>query len=639
MVKLLLAHKPDIKVTEAVVEAANSNWKSGTDIILLLVRNRELHITEGAKMAVAFKLFRGRQWWCRRSNRAPVVEVLQSLLANDTSGKVGEGILRASLKGGGIDQEEKVMLRVRDPAIGITAEYLLAVANISYDGGKMMEGLLTRDQNHGTEYQLLLAAVESGCTMMVKGLLARDPTIAITEELFLAAAERSNSEVLAILLARDPAIQVTEELLLPLAKDGWVNASMQQILLTADQNLWETQRLVFATVKGGNCAVLEVLLARSPAIRITGELLLAAVEGWNERLPRALRVAGLKTPTEGILGILLARNPTIRITEKLLLVAVQGRNSNALKILFASDPTILITEGLALAAVECWGNEVISICLARNRNVQITARVLVAILQRRWSRGVMEILVPRVASTEITETVLIQAILASGNFLSVTSALLSRNQNLGITEALVAATLGSDSHPGEHMGLLLSRDSNIRTTEAAMLVAAGNKKQGARLMEVLLSRDPVIGVSERVWKVAIENKTCGKELITLLLARDLDVEIGEEGWFSLEMVVARIFGREAVTIVIPGAMNKKAAVMVAKYSYGGEGLTPIDLFRGSDIKITETVVAAAANNWNASKAGLKKLLDRDPNIEITAEALVKARDNEELLEMLLTRSV
>lgn len=122
----------------------------------------------------------------------------------------------------------------------------------------------------------------------------------------------------------------------------------------------------------------------------------------------------------------------------------------------------------------------------------------------------------------------------------------------------MAAAIGQDEGAYCLMTVLLSHDPTIRTTEAVMVAAAHDSWQGTQMIEVLLSR---MNISEKVMTVATKNYGCGRQLIMVLLWGGLNIEIMEDWGVRIEMVMARTFGRELVTTVIPNIRNIPEAMM------------------------------------------------------------------------------
>lgn len=424
-------------------------------------------------------------------------------------------------------------------------------------------------------------------------------------------------------------------------------------LLARKQNIETRDWYLLRKFADWNDEMMAMLLDRDPSIRVSDEDLLAAAQNGGGVMAAILLVGGHKmTITEQVLlsvaryhkdsvmKKLLARDRNIIITDKFL-----GHcGPQMCEILLARDPNILITEESLLGALERKDYETIEVLLAHDRNLQVTEVSLLLAFGIYFVDAFITILLPRATGIEITEGLLIAALEALYDYSDCASTtihtlLMARGPDARISEAVVVAAVRMDGVQ-TLMKILLSHDPNILTTDAVMVAAAGNDFVGKEMVEVLLSRNPDINISAEAMTAAIKNHGFGKELIMVLLERDLNIEIAEDWGVRLEMVAARTFGSEWVTIVIPKNPNIPAALIVVKRDFR-DNVTSIQLFRGSDIKITETVMAAAANNWDYSTRGIKMLLGRYPNIAVTEVALRNAATDPEcdkdLLEMLLAR--
>lgn len=573
------------------MESADFNSPSPRRIIsLLLTRVSEFNIS---KEAVIVAARRTQQFWSIAYDRDLQVQLIK-YLARDRKIAISEELWRDKESW---NAEMIAILLDSDPSVNITEKDLLTAAQ---NGRREVVGI-TQDT------LLALASDASQGMKVMEMLLATDLTIRITETHVLAVAKYHDVRVMEMLLTREPTIRITEEHL-----------------------------LVVATNEGHGVELMEMLLARDPNIAITERLLVATGEYDDERMMQTL----------------LTSNPNIAVTvDSFRAISGCGGDGDCemMSTLLHGARNIVLTEEIMLTVVRSGSDSAIQCFLGHDRKILINEEALLLWIQRNeWDSRMLEMLVSRAARSEITERVLLAALSMpednGDDYQCSPFHDLVRARGPGITEAVVAAAIGKAGSALSLMKILVAYDPNIRTTEGVMVAAAGNVQEGEEMMRVLLSRNPDIIISNEVMTVAMKNQRCGKELVMVLLERDMDFENTQERGILLEMVVARTFGSEFVTIVIPRNLNTPAAMMVVREEFPDQAddlITSIELLRGSDITITETVMAAAANNWDYSTNALKMLLRRDPNIKVTDEALRKAAGDQEcdpeLLEMLLDR--
>ncbi|KAL0631516.1 hypothetical protein Q9L58_009624, partial [Maublancomyces gigas] len=618
---MLLARAPYLEINEAVARAL-----SGRDhlIVLLLDRNPQPNITE-AGLAVLLRSASMKSISKLLAREPPIKiteamvaaafqgspEILQMFLATDPHIKVTGAVLAAAAAGMSVGREQVMrVLMAWDPNFEITLPTVMKlqrrwsrdiVSSLVARVPNMTEGLLL-DNMHDTEFGEMetnmktdalvrAAAANQGCGIQVmvillpsaskfnlsmealiaavrrlqsvrsarsahgasahgasalkvrlmKLLLARDQNIEIREGPLLDTLADWNDEMMGMLLDRDPSIRVSEEDLLAGAQNG------------GGEKMAITEQLLLSVAEYHNVRVMEMLLVSDPSIRITDEHLLAVVKNWVWGVP--------------VMKILLAGDRNIIITDKLL-----GHcGPQMCEVLLARDPNILITEEVLLGALEEKDHETIELLLAHDRNLQVTEVVLLLAFGIHFVDEYITILLPRATGIEITERLLIAALRASYDDpdclpKTIHCLLQARGLDVGITEAVVVAAVGMDGAQ-LLMKILLSRDPNILTTEAVMVAAAGNDFEGREMVKVLLSRNPDIGISAEVMAAAVGNHGFGGELVMVLLERDLNIEIEEDWGVRLEMVAARTFGSEWVTIVIPKNPNMPAALIAVKRDF------------------------------------------------------------------------
>jgi hypothetical protein len=95
--------------------------------------------------------------------------------------------------------------------------------------------------------------------------------------------------------------------------------------------------------------------------------------------------------------------------------------------------------------------------------------------------------------------------------------LLQRDATIEITEAIVTAAAGNRSNGKEVMELLLQRDATIEITEAIVTAATGHSDSGTEVMELLLQRDATIEITEAIVTAAARNRDSRKQVMKLSL--------------------------------------------------------------------------------------------------------------------------
>jgi predicted transcriptional regulator len=285
----------------------------------------------------------------------------------------------------------------------------------------------------------------------------------------------------------------------------------------------------------------------------------------------------------------------------MVLAGASAGNGAVMQLLLQRDASIEITEAIITAAAGNWnsGKEVMELLLPGDSGIEITGAVVTAVAENMTSgKEVIELLLQRDASIDITEAVVIAA---AGNWYGgkeMMEVLLQRDSSIEITEAVLITAAENTDSGKETIELLLQRDPSIEITEAVVSAAAGNWDSGKEMMQLLLHRDARIRVTEAVVAAAAGNWDSGKEVMELLLQRDARMEVTEN-------------------VLTAAAENERS----------GKEVMEMLLQRDPSIEITETVVTAAASNWKSGNEIMQQLLQRDPSIEITETVVTAAASN------------
>lgn len=253
-------------------------------------------------------------------------------------------------------------------------------------------------------------------------------------------------------------------------------------------------------------------------------------------------------------------------------------------------------------------------------------------------KAVMETILARDTSIEITEDILKDVAGNRSNGKEIMEALLASGGNLKITEAVLRNAVTNKTWGKQMIGMLLAKDANIRITEGVVMDTAWTW-WAQPIMEILLARDPNIEITKSITRAASINSHGGMEMMEMLLAKEptaviatpvVEAIVGTFKMRMLEVLLARDGGIEVTEELVTAAAGNQT---------GDQGVIEMLLARDPNIKITEGVVVAAAGNGN--KEILEMLLARDAGIGITEAVVAAAAGSRklaaEIVEMLLVR--
>ena len=176
--------------------------------------------------------------------------------------------------------------------------------------------------------------------------------------------------------------------------------------------------------------------------------------------------------------------------------------------------------------------------------------------------------------------------------------------------------------------------------ENALQVAAKNTNRGKELVACFLDRGDEVKITNEVVSRAAGNKGSGKDVMALLLERGID-KFAMSARLVAEM--ARSFGQTCVALLLERRgdqvkITEQVVKAAAENRESGKDVMALLLERhGDEVKITEQVVKAAACNPDG-KETLQLLLERDPTLPITDEVVKAAACNpygKETVEYLL----
>ncbi|ORY58533.1 uncharacterized protein BCR38DRAFT_489446 [Pseudomassariella vexata] len=488
---LELLGSKEVKITEDVVKAAAGNYRSGKEVMALLLEKRgdQVQITEDVVKAAARNMENGKEFMAllleKRGDQVQITEdVVKAAAGNYWSGK----------------EVMALLLEKRGDQVQITEDVVKAAAGNRGNGKEVMALLLEKrgDQVQITEDVVKAAAGNRGNGKEVMALLLekRGDQVQITEDVVKAAAGnyRSGKEAMALLLEkRGDQVQITED-----------------VVKAAARNM-ENGKVVMALL----------LEKRGDQVQITEDVVKAAAGNYGSG--------------KEVMALLLEkRGDQVQITEDVVKAAARnmenGKEFMALLLEKRGDQ-VQITEDVVKAAAGNRGNgkEVMALLLEkRGDQVQITEDVVKAAAGNYWSgkKFMALLLEKRGDQVQITEDV-VKA--AAGNGKEIMALLLEkRGDQVQITEDVVKAAAGNRGNGKEVMALLLEkRGDQVHITEDVVKAAAGNYGSGKKFMALLLDkRGDQVQITEDVVKAAAGN---GKEIMALLLKKRGDqVQITED---------------------------------------------------------------------------------------------------------------
>jgi hypothetical protein len=499
MVRLLLTHGANVKITPKVVQAAAENWLKGGEITALLLRHGG-RFNEKAFEAATRNYFKGKEVTMLLLNeytgQFPITDRLVRKIARQFNrelvtllvGQCGraiktiEGIARAAAR---------------------NAEHGLEVMEFLFEAcGSQLE--ITKD--------VIMAAAKtfpSGPQVMRLLLCKYEDQFEISEEMFEAAATSWDGDGIKMLLEkRGKQCKITPKLMIAAAENGDFAPLAMEALLDYCDNQFEITEEVLSAAADTGVEAIELLLQRCGSrFRITEPVLKAAVGGWKAKEVTAM--------------LLEQRSDEINITEEVLKTAasVEGGETHALGMLLKQpcDPSN-ITEDVfeAAAGNEGHGMEMVKLLLDNcARHVKITERIFKAAAGNWKGEKIIALLFEYGGDeSEVTPEVL-QAAAENEYGLEVMELLLEkRGHQIKITEQIFKAAAGA--RKGEQMVALLfkySGDESAVTPE--VLQAAAENEYGLEVMKLLLGKRNT--VTEEVAKAAAANTKIGKELTMLLL--------------------------------------------------------------------------------------------------------------------------
>lgn len=506
-----------------------------------------------------------------------------------------ENVLEAATNEGA--QEIIAAVMDRNPNIGVAPKDVITVARKFDD--RVMGMLVARGPNFEITEAIVAAAAGNwrmGDLIIKKVLLARDRSLRISQQAVTAIVQKFDHTVMEMLLARGPNFEITEAIVAAAAEKREMGDQVMKMMLAGGSNLRISREAVAAVVRKFDYKVVEALLARDPKPEITEAIMVAAAGN--------LRVG------EGVVRFLLARDPNIEVTKAIVMAAAGNRvtGQQVMWILLAGDPNIELTEAITMTTVgnRRTGEQEVKVMRARARSPRFTPEAVVAVVCE-FDCAVME-------------------------------ALLDRDPNFEITEAIMVAAAGNRKLDERAMEILLARDPNFKIIEAVVVAAGLNWRFGKRVMKAMLAWGSSLRITPEA--VAAVVRRFGCEVVEMLLARDPSFEITEAIVTATAGLDLRL-GEQTMKKILAGgdslSITPEAVAAIVR-RFGCEVVEML-LARDPNFEITEAVVKAAASNWEMGEKVMKTMLAGGRSLGITQGAVAAVRQlfDRRVVEALLAR--
>lgn len=314
-----------------------------------------------------------------------------------------------------------------------------------------------------------------------------------------------------------------------------------------------------------------------------------------------------------VMHVLLDKGDVVQVTEDGLIAAASNRrNGGALMrlLLDRRGNDIQITERIVrkAAANEVSGVAVISLLLARRGNdFRITERIVEeAVANSGVGREMISLLLERRGNDfQITEEIIEKAVAKGESGAAIIPLLLERcHSDFRITEEMIVKAK-TRFHSDVPMLLLLDDrcGDRIKITEDILVAAASNQSSGDRIMTLLLEKHGSrIQINKNVILAAASN--IDKAIMTVLLEkRKEEIKVDDdvlytvvENLYTGKDLMALFFSQCADQVHITQDLLEAAARL------GHPSLLELLLNeRGDEISVTENVVMAAADNFQAQE--------------------------------------
>lgn len=695
MALLLKQRGGDLRITEAVVQAAARNSASGEQIMRLLIEQgrSNITITEGMVKNAAGNAKSGKN-------------MLQLLLeqraeAVDLTDRLVEDLARFF-----DDTHMAILLEQRGGDLRVTEEVVKAVARNGVSGAKIMRLLVEQRRSDVRITDEVIQAAATNTTSgeeVIQFLLQQcGEAMDLTESLVVELAGSFNTTHMTLLLElRGDDVRITEEVVKAAARNRTNGKQIMHLLLEQRAEAIDlTDRVIEELVTFFDRTHMELLLKhRGHDVRITetavqtaarkrefGEQILSLLlhhVGDDMMVTEEISKAAAANTWRGkqVIQVLLDHQERgIMVTEEVVKAAagniMSGKQVMQL-LLEQREVTVDLTDGLVAELAGSFDNTHMALLLKRYRgDVRITEEVVKAASRNKVSgKQVMLLLLQqRAGAMDLTDR-LIEELAACFDSTHMALLLEQHGSDVIITEGVIKAAAGNTKSGKQMMWLLLSHQgSELRITEEVVRAAAGNATNGEQVMQFLLDqrgtglkiteevveaaagngkcevmrllldhRGADVRVTEKVVKAATRNTTNGKQIMRLLLERRgnavdvTDKMVAELAASFEETHMALLLEQHGGEVKITEEIVQAAA----RNTKRGEQMMQLLLdHRGGDLMVTEEVVEAAAENIESGAKVIQLLLEQQgANLRVTEEVVKAAAGNRhigvELIKLLL----
>jgi ankyrin repeat protein len=481
------------------------------------------------------------------------------------------------------EQMVKFLLRL-DGDVLITDEVIEEACKNRQQGLSIIESILEDNEDDIITEDAVEAAARNTRHghAIITALFRKAGHLDVTREMIEAAAQNPSLEPLRWLLTRNVGeTSISYESLRMAAGNIDVGDQMMSLLLEKCRIDLVDEDLILAAIGNRKRAVelAEVLLSRAGPIALSTEVFEAAAENkyHGERLLKELFKHTRENKLPSSVGVAAARNCYSPLEVLRMLLQREGRHEITTETLnsAAENPqyALELLEFIFTHGKTKMGSIVLEKAAANEQCGLDVARFL-------WSHGNIR---PTARAVEVAASNRI-----CGDKMI---ALWQSSESLDVSSTAVEATMINLSLGPEIFRLLL-RNMSVEITSAALRRAGRNPMCGLKLIEMVLKRKTMTTLTEDILAIAATNYELGVDMLKLLLADPR----------------AEPITHEAVEAVV-GAPHIDPAVIGVLLSATGPS------------SVTSDVVQYALLLGNEIKAVIKALIDKNPKVVVTTEAV------------------
>ncbi len=248
-----------IRITEGILKSAAKNLNEGVMRLILKRRSKEIKITEAVLEAATRSRRGGAMMRLLLEQRGEEIQITETIVVAATGSSHGPAVL-------------KLLLEERGSDVLITENIVRAATGSSHGPAALKLLLEERGQDVKITQRVLLAAAEGEISTLQLLLERRGSEVLITEDIIVAAANHYDPDILKLLLEEEGAdVKAAHNVLLAAAKGS--ESTLQLLLEHRGSEVLSTEKLVEAAEKSnGDLDDLENLSLKS------GDELVAEVE-------------------------------------------------------------------------------------------------------------------------------------------------------------------------------------------------------------------------------------------------------------------------------------------------------------------------------------------------------------------------